>query len=844
MKKIKKPVSILLSLIMALSLFTIVPFTVSAATYSGTDGNISWTFDEATGTLTISGSGDMNDYTNNYLETDAPWFSLNASIRSVIIEPGVTSIGTASFGHLAELTSVSMPDGIERIGDDAFVNCELLTDVTLPDGVESIGEGAFYNCLSITELTIPDSVTSIGAVSFAYTGIVDIIIPGSIKVISGDAFLYCENLNNVMISDGVETISGSAFNSSGIRSISIPESVTSIKPRSFYPANNLEKVVFRGTERHFDSMVYEYEVFRHFTSNTAVFIPSGSTYIKDGETVLIDSGNASEVFGGANVYFTSGTTGDCTWAFDPDTGTLTISGSGGMPEYYRLSDIPWRPFRDEIKKVVIENGITSISNYAFYQCYYLTEVTLPDSLKTIGDYSFYYTALKSLTIPDGVTSIGDSAFNYCKSLTSLTISNSVTSIGQKAFSNCKSLIRVTIPDGVTSIGYEAFRGCDSLESVTIPDSVTDIEVYILMDCPSLRTLIFSWNERTFPYVIFDDNRLDYLSSDVTVYLHEGSTYIDCYDIAYTLTAENSNEVFGSANLILYHKVFMGHSISLNGDIGVNYYLNVSPGAELHFEWYNKTFEHTVTEEDYDAASGYYKVQVNVAAAEMNCPIAATCSEPVFEPDVFSVREYADEILDSESEFSADYIAQNGERMYGLLTDLVTKMLDYGAKAQTRFSITDYELANAGVDYAMQEITADDILTKKSDMTRGLSKLGLTYVGTSVVFLSQTTLRHYYSVYNQELFDNYKSTANFTYGEKGALIYFECSDISAPLLDAAQTFGIGDYEYDFSVLDYCKLVLSVNGKSQANRELAMSTYWYNKAAKAYFYALDEYEDDFV
>ena len=100
------------------------------------------------------------------------------------------------------------------------------------------------------------------------------------------------------------------------------------------------------------------------------------------------------------------------------------------------------------------------------------------------------------------------------------------------------------------------------------------------------------------------------------------------------------------------------------------------------------------------------------------------------------------------------------------------------------------------------------------------------------------------VTNQELFNSVKASANFTYGEKGSLIYFERRDISAPLLDAAQTFGIGESEYNYSVLDFSKLVLADESKSQAAKELAMATYWYNGAAKAYFFDSEEYEDDMI
>ncbi len=328
--------------------------------------------------------------------------------------------------------------------------------------------------------------------------------------------------------------------------------------------------------------------------------------------------------------------------------------------------------------------------------------------------------------------------------------------------------------------------------------------------------------------------------------HDGASAYEVGTI-YKAGAESYEGGIYYKTLRPYYPIFAGHSISLKGDIGMNYFLDeTTQGAQLHCEWYNKTFDHTVTEADYDAASGYYKVQVNVAVAEMNCPVTATLTNADGDSitDVYSVRDYADVILDSESDFSNGYVAANGAEKYGVLVDLIKKTLDYGAKAQTRFGVTDYELANTGVDYTMELITANHIKTKKTDMTKDLDKAGLNYVGTSIVFLSQTTLRHYYVISDARLFALAKETANFTFVDKGQLICFEQKDISAAQLDVAQIFRLGDTTYNYSVLDYCKLVLADESKSQADRELAMATYWYNDAAKAYFYGSDEYEDDMV
>ena len=196
----------------------------------------------------------------------------------------------------------------------------------------------------------------------------------------------------------------------------------------------------------------------------------------------------------ATVGASSGTTGDCTWTLDDD-GVLTISGNGKMGDYdYNYNNQPWRG----VISVIIEQGVTSIGDYAFSGCESLTSITIPDSVTSIGNWAFFRcTSLTSITIPNSVTSIGDYAFYDCTSLTSITIPGSVTSIGDQAFLYCKSLTSITIPGSVTSIGDDAFSGCESLTSITIPDSVTSIGYGAFAYCTSLASIYVNPNNKTY-----------------------------------------------------------------------------------------------------------------------------------------------------------------------------------------------------------------------------------------------------------------------------------------------------------------------------------------------------------
>ena len=175
----------------------------------------------------------------------------------------------------------------------------------------------------------------------------------------------------------------------------------------------------------------------------------------------------------------SGSCGDnVTYTFVSSTGTLTIQGSGAMKDNSSESSVPWYSYRTNIKTVIIEDGVTSIGDGAFWGCSGLTSVTIPNSVTSIGESAFSgCSGLQKVIVPDiaawcGI-SFGDNPLYYANHIYSdenteikdLVIPNSVTSIGRGAFRYCSDLTSVTIPNSVTSIGASAFSGCSGLTSV-------------------------------------------------------------------------------------------------------------------------------------------------------------------------------------------------------------------------------------------------------------------------------------------------------------------------------------------------------------------------------------------
>ena len=142
-----------------------------------------------------------------------------------------------------------------------------------------------------------------------------------------------------------------------------------------------------------------------------------------------------------------------------------------------------------LKSIEIPESVTSIGECAFMYCTGITSIEIPNSVTSIGDGAFYgCTGLTSIEIPNSVTSIGNYAFNNCYGLTSIVIPASVTSLGSHAFSDCTSLTSIEIPASVTSIGEGAFRNCTSLTSIEIPESVTSIGFEAFQDCTGLTSV--------------------------------------------------------------------------------------------------------------------------------------------------------------------------------------------------------------------------------------------------------------------------------------------------------------------------------------------------------------------
>ena len=323
----KRLLSILLAAVMVLTMLPLGLVETAWAASSGTCGDkLTWSLSDD-GTLTISGTGKMKDYGDNYGMSVAPWYVGSSQVKTVIIEDGVTSIGDRAFDGCTKLTRVVIPDSVTSIGYSSFRGCYSLPSVAIPDSVTSIGDSAFAYCKVLTGITLSGSVTSIGSCAFqSCDSLTSVTMQNGVTDIGDNAFTYCKNLTSVTIPNSVKTIGTSAFyNCAGLTRVTIPGSVTRIEQDTFKGCSGL----------------------------TSVTISAGVTSIE------------------------SGAFRDCT-----SLTSVTIPGSVTSIEGYAFA------YCSALTSLIIHDGTTSIGISAFMNCTSLGSVTIPRSVTDIGGYAF------------------------------------------------------------------------------------------------------------------------------------------------------------------------------------------------------------------------------------------------------------------------------------------------------------------------------------------------------------------------------------------------------------------------------------------------------------------------
>ncbi len=481
--------------------------------------SLSYVFDLDTGLLTISGNGAMTDYASA-----APWATFGIALKAVSLPDGLTSVGSRAFRLCTGLEHIYLGANVTVMGEDVFLDCPLLktagpgsgdydiefswkktipanafsganslTSVTLPASLIKLGDKAFFGCAALEHLQIPNTLETIGDQIIAGCTALD-----SLGEIGSNCKLeipWVERYLNVFLK-----------NNSNLKRIVVPETVTSLGKGIFSGCSSLESLVLPAVS----DIIGPYFGTTKYSSSYSVSQSgsqsSGTYYLPNSlRSVTVTGGRIanyafSNCTGLTDIILSDSVTGIGDYAFSRCSGLTDITvgssvasiGSYAFKDCSSLTSVRINDLAAwcNIRFVGIDSTPLNFAQNLYLSGARVTDMVIPNGISSISDGAFYgYTGLTSVIIPGSVRTIGSSAFGGCSSLIRVTIANGVTSVGSYAFSGCSSLTGIVFPDSVTSIGGCAFEYCTLLESFTVPSKVTEIGAATFFGCTALESVV-------------------------------------------------------------------------------------------------------------------------------------------------------------------------------------------------------------------------------------------------------------------------------------------------------------------------------------------------------------------
>lgn len=459
MKHFKRILSLLLTVIMLVSCVSLSSVISRAETEGKCGDNLTWRFSPASGVLTITGTGEMYDYDYNM---DTPWDSNRLNIRKVVIENGVTHIGSLFLYGCQNVTTVEVPESVKSVGYAPFEYCGSLAAVNVNENnpyMTSV-DGVLFDMVNKALVVYPAQINE-----------AEYHIPDFVEIIKEYAFYENLYIQKLTMSDNVKTVGEWAFRDMAeLREVELSDNIKEMPFHCMSFCYKLEKIKLPADLK----VIGDYSLSGN--SIKEIELPYGVEHL--------------------GYYALSGL--DITTLSIPDT--LKTTGMGTFAYCRNLTDVK------------IGKGLTAINSEDFLECTSLKSIVIPENIVKIDGWAFEgCTALENIEITDKTVYVGNHAFGntlfyntksnwdgdelyldnillrYNGDSKTFTIPSFVRVIGGGAFSNLENLVRVDIHDNVKGIGEYAFYKCTSLNDVSFPEGIEYIEFYTFYDCTSLNS---------------------------------------------------------------------------------------------------------------------------------------------------------------------------------------------------------------------------------------------------------------------------------------------------------------------------------------------------------------------
>ena len=418
------------------------------------------------------------------------------SLTGITIPKSVTTIEECAFMHCNSLTSLQIPDSVTSIGKYALHNCHSLTSLSLSDSLTELPSLSLSNCEALPLLVLPKNLTTLGQEALSNLIALDyLVIPESLDSIFIPLFasdpthlFYCgteEQWNDLdLIGKNETSLTGTVhYNYAGSGLYETVDGYLAIVTDGSAPTFRLDIPVATEVRLAAGSSVSILAPETDMLGNTLQVLKTDGTYTAPASVEMTEEGllltleeDCKLAYVEPSTVLASGTE-ECgtRWQLTAD-GTLTVSDN--MKNYSHELAIdypPWFAYREQIRNVVITEGVPRVGDYAFTDCKNLVSVSLPESVTFIGGQAFgYCEALQTINLPDAITTIRPYAFYNCKSLQTVDLPNSLTVVSNNAFRGCSGLTSILLPEGLTTIDHSAFEGCSHVTQVTLPSTLTKI----------------------------------------------------------------------------------------------------------------------------------------------------------------------------------------------------------------------------------------------------------------------------------------------------------------------------------------------------------------------------------
>ena len=348
-----------------------------------------------------------------------------SALKSMEIPESVTNLGVYAFGGCSGLNSVILPN-LTEINDNTFYNCKSLAEITLPTTLTKIGGCAFYGCSALTEIVVPNSVTLLGNYSFAQcNNLKNISLSNALTSIENYVFAECAKLSKIILPSTLTNIGSGAFsNCSELRVMEIPESVVAIGDSAFTSCSNIRVIL-----------------------------------VRNGNIMQLTTLGGSKVFDGAT-----------------GKGLVVIVPKDAYQAYKTASY--WNGYSSCIysDEYIVNNNSLIVDGTLLQYWGDEKSYTVPDSVKIIGSYAFYGSAVEELKYGASLEQIKNDAFANCTKLTKINstehgvfnLNGSLKKIGARAFYNNTNATKIIVSKSVETIESAAFMGCNNLVSIELP----------------------------------------------------------------------------------------------------------------------------------------------------------------------------------------------------------------------------------------------------------------------------------------------------------------------------------------------------------------------------------------